>query len=404
MQSLPPSYAAVVSAQIQGGDQDLAARWLARLQDLIPVEPDSIFPSADLLDHIPALVREIAKFLAAPEDDIAANTLVLTKARELGVLRHRQGASAHQLLREYDLLRNILHTFVLEETERLGLLPSASEVIRLIKRIDHATNILTTVTVDTFIQTYSDTIDDQTRRLESFNRMVSHELRQPLGVLHMAVRVLRIADSAADHEQHDKALTAIERNLVKLTELVETITRVSQTRRIDSPSEPGTQGVNLSTIAADIARQLRQMADAHQVDIRVSPHLPSVIIDVGQLELMLTNLLSNAIKYSDPAKHPRFVEVAPLSIEDACGFRVSDNGLGMNADQLRRIFDPFYRGHEHLADGLGLGLTIVRDCAEAIGASVTVEAVLGEGTTFSVTLPANVCVPAPTALSDLGFH
>jgi signal transduction histidine kinase len=390
MPTAPSPYAAVVSARIEGGDQDLAARWLARLQSLVPVGAQSIFPSADLLDHIPALIKEIAKFLSAPEEDITANTFVTTKARELGALRHRQGASAHQLLREYELLRGILHTFVLEETERLELLPSASDVIRFMRRIDHAIGILTTVTVDTFIQAYSDTIEEQTRRLESFNRMVSHELRQPIGVLHMAARVLRMAVGAADDEKRDKALTAIERNLMTLTDLLETITRVSQTRRAEAPNDPGTQIVSVSAVATDAARQLREMADTHHVDIRVSPQLPSVTVDVGQLELMLTNLLSNAIKYSDPAKPSRFVEVMPFLIDRAYGFQVRDNGLGMNADQVRHAFDPFYRGHADVAEGIGLGLTIVRDCVEAMGASVTIEAVPGEGTVFSVTLPASL--------------
>jgi signal transduction histidine kinase len=115
-----------------------------------------------------------------------------------------------------------------------------------------------------------------------------------------------------------------------------------------------------------------------------------VTVDVGQLELMLTNLLSNAIKYSDPAKPSRFVEVLPFSIDRAYGFQVRDNGLGMSADQVRHAFDPFYRGHADVAEGIGLGLTIVRDCVDAMGASVTIEAAPGEGTVFTVTLAASV--------------
>jgi two-component system OmpR family sensor kinase len=57
---------------------------------------------------------------------------------------------------------------------------------------------------------------------------------------------------------------------------------------------------------------------------------------------------------------------------------------------VRHAFDPFYRGHADVAEGIGLGLTIVRDCVEAMGASVSIEAVPGEGTVFSVTLPASL--------------
>src|SRR5262245_23871569 len=138
-----PSYSAVVSAAMRASAHELAARWLTRLQQLLPVDPQSIFPSADILDHIPVLINEIAGFLTAPEDDMSANTFVTTRARELGALRHRQGASAHQLLREYELLRSILHTFVLEETERLSHVPSVPDVFHVTRRIDHAVGVLT---------------------------------------------------------------------------------------------------------------------------------------------------------------------------------------------------------------------------------------------------------------------
>jgi signal transduction histidine kinase len=121
--------------------------------------------------------------------------------------------------------------------------------------------------------------------------------------------------------------------------------------------------------------------------------LPEVTVDVGRLELILTNLLSNAIKYSDPAKSDRFVEVLPLRSGDSgAGFQVRDNGLGMTTEQLKRVFTPFFRAHANLEktlhiEGLGLGLSIVRDCVDAIGASIDVVAAPNEGTTFTVTLP-----------------
>src|SRR5262249_33675853 len=156
------------------------------------------------------------------------------------------------------------------ETERLALTPSASEVIRLMKRIDEAIGILTTVTVDTFIQAYTDKIEDQTQRLEGFHRMVSHELRQPLGVLLAASRVLRIADITAAPQKADRAVTAIEKNAARLTELIDTITRLAQSRAAVAQPEPGTQSVSVSTVATDVSRQIRDMADVHEVEIRIS--------------------------------------------------------------------------------------------------------------------------------------
>jgi signal transduction histidine kinase len=134
------------------------------------------------------------------------------------------------------------------------------------------------------------------------------------------------------------------------------------------------------------------MARDREVEVVIAPDLPDVSIDVGGLELLLMNLLSNAIKYADPAKPRRFVEIVRAQTEGDRSFQVRDNGLGMTPVQLRQLFTPFYRGHperdtELGVEGLGLGLTIARDCAQSIGASLTVESSLGEGTTFTVTLP-----------------
>ena len=97
-------FSAAVAAHIDAARHELAARWLDRLTALIPVGPNDVFPTDTLLDHIPALIQEIGKFIAAPEQEIAGNTVVVAKARELGELRHTQHASVHQLLREYQMV------------------------------------------------------------------------------------------------------------------------------------------------------------------------------------------------------------------------------------------------------------------------------------------------------------
>ena len=111
------------------------------------------------------------------------------------------------------------------------------------------------------------------------------------------------------------------------------------------------------------------------------------------MELILVNLVSNAIKYSDPAKPAARRGAAGRGA--ARGLRrscVRDNGVGIAPEHLPRIFERAYRAHadrdEELGtDGFGLGLAIVRDCVDDQGGQVTVESVLGEGATFTVTLP-----------------
>src|SRR4051812_46005809 len=180
-------YADVMSKRMNAERIALAGRWLARLRDLLTVMPNEVFPSEQLLDHIPSLVDEIASYLSAPaEEAIAANSAVMDKARELGMLRHEQRASAHQLLHEYEILGEILEAFILEETTRLGVQPSLGECFDVQRRLTRPVRVLMRTTVDPFISQYTATIQEQTERIKAFNRAASHELRSPIGTLMFA--------------------------------------------------------------------------------------------------------------------------------------------------------------------------------------------------------------------------
>jgi signal transduction histidine kinase len=153
-----------------------------------------------------------------------------------------------------------------------------------------------------------------------------------------------------------------------------------------------TQLLPLELVAREVARQLRDMAERRAVEICIPDGLPVVEVDVAAMELILVNLVANAIKYSDPAKPARRVEINADSDAAACRLIVRDNGMGIAPEDLPRIFDRAFRAHAHRdrelgTDGFGLGLAIVRDCIVDQGGEVAVESRVGEGTTFTVTLP-----------------
>jgi signal transduction histidine kinase len=378
----------MLSCRIQEDRHELAGRWLNRLDATVPLKPNEIFPG--VLGHIPDLIGEIGRFVAGDEGDAAGNSFMLAKARELGVLRYAQHASVHQLLHEYELLRGVLETFALDATQHFPVAPSA-DVVRCQRRINQAISILTRITVDTFVEAYTRTLNVQARALEQFNWMVSHELRQPLAALQAAAPLLRMARTASDTE---RAVSAVERNVARLVDLVATITKVSEAR-VSGDGQAGRQQISLTMIAQQAARQLRETAAGRQVQIRVQTDMPEIVVDVACLELMLTNLLSNAVKYADPKKTDRFVDVALVSqTTDRCTIQVRDNGVGMTPEQRCKIFRPFYRAHKSRDEelgvaGLGLGLAIVQDCARTLTAGLSVDSEAGEGTAFTITLPAH---------------
>ena len=387
------NYADVVSQRVSAERSVLAARWLNRLNELLLVEPNAVFPSDQLLDHIPTLIAEIAAYVKAPADEeIATNAAVIDKARELGSLRHEQRASVHQLLREYEILGELLEGFVIDETERLALHPTPAECLEVLRRMTRATRTLMRTTVDTFVSQYTTTIQERNERIKNFNRMASHELRTPIGTLLFASAMLNTDVIQLDSDRVARIASTISSSAERLSRLVTNLERLSRlTDPLDMPSQ---QEVDLQALAAEVVRQVDEMATARDVVIRINvAEVPPLLIDSARLELVLLNLVSNAIKYCDPRKPDRFIEVAAsLTSAEMCAIIVRDNGLGIAEQDQTAIFDRFFRAHSHLdhalgVTGTGLGLAIVAECVRELDGSIRCESSLGSGTTFSISVP-----------------
>ena len=270
-------YASVLSQRVAAERLTLAGHWLGRLKELLTVEANDVFPSDQLLDHIPVLISEIAAYLRAPADEeIAANAAVIDKARELGALRHEQRASVHQLLREYEVLGDILQAFLVDETARLGLEPSSKACFDVFRRVTRAIATLMRTTVDTFVGEYTTTIQEQNDRLRAFNRAASHELRSPIGTILFAAGILERdhARVVHDEERLTKIASTVRTNAERLVWLVENLQRIA---RLSEPLDvPSQQRIEVDTIASEVARQLAEMATRPQ---RVDPRRPRTTDD-----------------------------------------------------------------------------------------------------------------------------
>jgi signal transduction histidine kinase len=248
-------------------------------------------------------------------------------------------------------------------------------------------------TVDTFVAEYMKAIEDRNERIDAFNRMAGHELRSPIATLLFAVAALERADIRANSAHLEKIAGTIKTNAERLSWLVENLQRVTRlTEHVDTANE---QTIDVATVAADVARQLGDMASARNVRIVIDADRSQLRLDPARLELALMNLVSNAIKYSDPEKADAFVEVTSRSRETPatqCVICVRDNGLGIPEANRAAIFDRFFRAHAHKdaelgITGLGLGLAITADCVQAMGGVITCDSAIGRGSCFSITLP-----------------
>jgi signal transduction histidine kinase len=385
-----------IGYRIEAARQLLASRWLEQLEQVVPVATSDVLPGERLLGHAPTLIGELAAFLQAPaREAIEANAVVTARATELGRLRHAQQASVHQVLREYRTLRRVIAEFIDEEIEELRLAPPPAALIDLMNRLEAAVDVVLQTTMDTFVAEYTEAIAQQTTRLEGFNRMVTHELRQPLGTLQFAITLLATPGAWIDPVKRERVLATAERNVKQMNDTLAKLVALSRTA--GAAESALVQRVELAAVTRDVIDQVREMADARRVDVRIAGPLPTVTIDVARLELILVNLISNAIKYSDPDKPARVVEIAPVPDDrpGMCTLSIRDNGIGIAEQDLRSIFARFYRGGGHAqrdrelgTSGLGLGLSIVADCVDALKGDIRVESSLGEGTTFFLELPA----------------
>jgi signal transduction histidine kinase len=386
------SCSGAIGVSLQRAHLQLAERWLDRLIALVPVEARSVFPTDLLLDHIPGLIEEIGRYVTEPAaEDIAARTVVIAKARELGQLRHQQQASLHQVLREYDLLGEVLEEFVIEQT---SVLPEASlaDCLEAGRRVGRAVRVLMQMTAGTFITEYTETVAEQAKRLDRFNRAISHELRNVLGTLQFAATLLA-RESVADDAQRQHLGGTIQRSADRALKIIHSFERLPQSGFVaDKPTE---QTIDVSELIQEVFRQLQEMADARGVELRAPSQPTMAYLDTGALELILVNLVANAIKYSDARKPTKLVELECLPRGEHYEIRIHDNGIGIPTESVTKVFDRFVRAHSHLdhdlgIDGTGLGLAIVDECVRALGGDIQLDSREHLGSTFTVRIPKKV--------------
>jgi two-component system, OmpR family, phosphate regulon sensor histidine kinase PhoR len=228
-------------------------------------------------------------------------------------------------------------------------------------------------------------LTDAIRGREDFLAGVSHELRTPLTSI---IGYLEVIDDSIDAEATgiSRELGIIQRNANQLLMRIGDLLHVTD------------DNLSLRTTPVDVPRVVQQSVDAIRfraenagVDLSLHSTEPFVAsIDQGRIAQVLDNLLTNAVKYT-----PRggSVDVRLCSRDGEFEVTVSDTGTGIKAAELKRVFERFYRAESvrgTAISGVGLGLSIVRGITEAHEGTVNVASTIGEGTTFTVTIPKGV--------------
>jgi K+-sensing histidine kinase KdpD len=215
--------------------------------------------------------------------------------------------------------------------------------------------------------------------------VVSHELRTPLTTIKGYATMLRDYDDKLTPDEKRQHVVSIDRSSDRLTNLIEQLLDMSRL-------ESGTLKIQkaptkISDLIQLAAREAQIRTSDHRIDLNLQEPLPPVNIDAKRIRQVVDNLIDNAIKYSMPETK---VTVSAIQTGQELLISVADQGIGIAAKDLPKIFTPMYRVESRLSKkvgGLGLGLSICKGLVGAHGGRIWLESEKGKGSTCFFTLP-----------------
>jgi PAS domain S-box-containing protein len=218
----------------------------------------------------------------------------------------------------------------------------------------------------------------------TFISIISHELKTPVSLIKGYAETLRREDARWDPTTVQDSLAVIVEEADRLADLIENLLDASRLQA--GALKLNRTEVSLDQLAARLVEKFKTQTDKHTLTADFPPGFPAIVGDEERLRQVIGNLLSNALKYSPGGKVAVRGRVEPQQVVVS----VSDEGPGIAAADLPRVFDRFYRADSDLtkrAKGAGLGLYLAKAVVEAHGGRIWAESAPGKGTTFSFSLP-----------------
>lgn len=216
---------------------------------------------------------------------------------------------------------------------------------------------------------------------------ISHELRTPLALIRMFTETLQL-NRVSSEEKRIHYLNIIGRETERLSHLVDNILNFSRMEagKKTYVSEP----VNLSNIAGEVldTYEFHLKNAGFKLEKDLPETLPTIMGDSEALKQLMINLIDNSIKYSESAKE---LQISTTAANGHVELRIQDKGVGISAEDLKRIFEKFYRVPNdliHTTRGSGLGLSLVKHIVDAHKAKIDVTSKLNNGTCFQIRFPA----------------
>jgi signal transduction histidine kinase len=322
-------------------------RWLERIEERVEVGEDEVFPSPEMLDHVPLLIDAVADFIEDPAEEGTAADQVMAKAAELGTLRYDQGFSTYQILKEFEILGGVILSFLRGRVSHLGFTPDPEDVVIVAHRVYRALAKVQQATAARHIGL-----------LERQRRDLGQRLRLGRDVLREVVDgTLPAALEAGPDSREARDL------LASLNEL----------RRLAAGgSAPRRKGVPLEGAINEAIRRVRPIAQKADLEVRVSAELPDAEVPDAEVEQCLVVYLTNALRHCAEADGECWVQVEAESRGEEGEVVVSVRNTGPSVpdtDDITRLApEPHGPDESGVEEGQrGVGLRFARDLARTFG-------------------------------------
>ena len=365
-----------LAALIRRERDTLLAEWRREVRQLSAAH-DLDVPT--LNDHVPDLLEELADELESSSDESMIGELKKNSVIH-GLDRLRLGFDVEEVVGEYNALRGVIQDLI----ERHDL--------RLRGVVNRTINRVIDVSIGLAVKTYAaqKALEIQQRRQEHL-AFVAHDLRSPLAAIAMAAQLLEVTvPDVGKDERAAMLLETMHRNVTRLNSLVVKVVQEEANLKATVNERIVRREVKLRALVEVLVSDLGPLAAVSNLSLANEvPEGLTVFADANMLTLIFQNLISNAIDYTPNGE----VTIGAKKIEESAAVEcwVSDNGAGIPADRLDKVFDKLETDPDRKS-GMGLGLAIVRQFVEAHGGQVAVESELGQGSTFRFTIPDKVGV------------
>ncbi len=220
-----------------------------------------------------------------------------------------------------------------------------------------------------------------------FINNMTHEFKTPLATISLAIDSLKNEKILTHPEKMGYFFDIIKEENIRMNKHVETILKAALMEKRE---------LNLQLDKLSVHSVIRRVLDNYELQLHdrnarietdFGANYDIIMADDVHFTNVVSNLIDNAIKYS---KENLVIKIATYTNEKSFCIKVSDNGIGMTKETVRKIFEKFYRAHTgniHNVKGFGLGMSYVKTIIDAHKGKISVESTLGEGSTFTIEMP-----------------